>query len=554
MTQIIDATPLDEPTGPNQHPTTDPDTEQGEPDAPAVTSGGRLVDVDPRTLVVDANVRGQARLTSQFVASIREHGVLEPVVVYSDPTGALRVRMGQRRTLAAIEANLATIPAIVHDADPDEVHRIVHQVTENDHRDALTDAERTKAYEQLSLLGMPAEKIAKTLHTTRAQVKAGLAVAESKVAAAAIGRYDLTLDQALVLADFQDDAEAVKELTVTAVKRPEQFAHTAQRLRDQRTERQQVKALTDDLTAQGGRLVDRPASDDKKVKRLDSLTKPGGDGKALTAAAHKTCPGHAAYVSRDWQGPRVVYVCTDFKANGHADRYKSSTLPVAGAWTEQQKAQRREVIANNKAWKSATTVRRQFLATFAARRTPPSGAPFFLARALAEHTSPIQQAATGGHTLARQVLALPEGTTLRAWILSASPARASQIGLVLVLAAMEEATSVATWRNPTRHDRAYLTALSSWGYALSDVERLVVDDKKPTTPKAADATPDTEPQTDDDTAEQAEPEPDEPDPTPSPTPEQDADQPDEDPTSDQDDEPDPDADEPSPDDQESDDA
>ncbi|HEY0238721.1 MAG TPA: ParB N-terminal domain-containing protein [Friedmanniella sp.] len=521
MTEFID-TPLSEPTSTGQRPTPAPDDGQQPTSAPGTEP--RLMQVDPRTLVVEANVRTQARLTSQFVASIREHGVLEPVVAYTDPTGALRVRMGQRRTLAAIEADRATIPALVYDADPDEVRRIVHQVTENDHRDSLTDAERTGAYQQLSLLGMPAANIAKTLHTTRAQVQAGLAVATSTIAAAAIARYDLTLDQGLVIAEFDGEPEAVKELTVTAVKRPEQFAHTAQRLRDQRTEREQITALTDDLTAHGVRVIDRPAHDDKKVTDLDRLTKPGTDGKALTPAKHKACPGHAACVARSWQGPRVVYVCTDWKANGHADRFTSSTLAVSGPMSEQQKAQRREVVANNKAWKSATTVRREFLATFAARRTPPTGTPVFLAHALAQHSFAVQQAATGGHALARQVLALPEGTTLTDAISAASPARANQIAVVLVLAAMEDATSVATWRNPTGHDRAYLSALASWGYALADVERLVIDGPTATastSPEAPDTTAtsqDTVEAPEVDEPEQVEPEPTEPDDETEPDP------------------------------------
>ena len=57
-----------------------------------------LVHVDPCTLIVEVNVRTEAHLTPEFVASIKTHGVLTPVLVQRHD-GGLRVRAGQRRTL-----------------------------------------------------------------------------------------------------------------------------------------------------------------------------------------------------------------------------------------------------------------------------------------------------------------------------------------------------------------------------------------------------------------------------------------------------------------------
>ncbi|HEX4100422.1 MAG TPA: hypothetical protein VHY21_07720 [Pseudonocardiaceae bacterium] len=47
--------------------------------------------------------------------------------------------------------------------------------------------------------------------------------------------------------------------------------------------------------------------------------------------------------------------------------------------TEEQKAARREIVANNKAWDSATTVRRAWLTTFFARKTAPPEAARWIA-------------------------------------------------------------------------------------------------------------------------------------------------------------------------------
>jgi hypothetical protein len=85
-----------------------------------------------------------------------------------------------------------------------------------------------------SVLGLTATQIARRTHRKVGAVRTGLAVAGSELAAAASGRYDLTLEQAGVLAEFDGDVEAVKALTVTAVKEPGQCEHLAQRLRDKR--------------------------------------------------------------------------------------------------------------------------------------------------------------------------------------------------------------------------------------------------------------------------------------------------------------------------------
>jgi len=60
--------------------------------------------LDPTALIVDINVRKDAALTPEFVASIKEHGVIEPVIAHRNDDGTVHVRMGQRRTLGAIEA------------------------------------------------------------------------------------------------------------------------------------------------------------------------------------------------------------------------------------------------------------------------------------------------------------------------------------------------------------------------------------------------------------------------------------------------------------------
>ncbi|WP_224404136.1 hypothetical protein [Pseudonocardia sp. ICBG1034] len=59
---------------------------------------------------------------------------------------------------------------------------------------------------------------------------------------------------------------------------------------------------------------------------------------------------------------------------------------------------------------------------------------------------------------------------------SGSAARATMLALALVLAAYEDGTTRDSWRNPTPATRRYFAQLRDWGYALADVEQLVLTD------------------------------------------------------------------------------
>lgn len=54
---------------------------------------------------------------SQLAASIREQGVLQPVLVTDTGDGRYRLVAGERRWRAAREAGLDTVPAIVRELD-----------------------------------------------------------------------------------------------------------------------------------------------------------------------------------------------------------------------------------------------------------------------------------------------------------------------------------------------------------------------------------------------------------------------------------------------------
>ncbi|WP_286219599.1 ParB/RepB/Spo0J family partition protein [Paraoerskovia sediminicola] len=442
-----------------------------------------VVDVDPRTLVLEANVRADADLDPEFIASIKTHGVLTPVLAVRADDGTLNVRAGQRRTLAAVEAGRETIPAYVVQDAGDPARRIVEQMVENDHRRNVRDSDRTAAFKQLHLLGLTASQIAKQTCTKKNHVSAVLEVANSN-AATVQAKYDLTLDQAAILAEFDDDAELVEKLTTITLDDPGNLIHAAQRARDERARAALYAQAETALAADNVRVIDLDDDANSAARCIDYLRQ-ANEGEALTVENHATCPGHAAIIVRHGWNEQMTYepryYCTDPTANGHEDRWGSAYAePKKGPMTDEQKAERREVVENNKAWRSAETVRREWLAQFAKRKTAPKGAAAFIATALAGRAYLIEKESQKSHRLAVDWLNIktePYRTAeaIESVVDGSSEARAQHIALVLILGSIEDSTGTHTWRS-NGSERAYFTALAAWGYTLSDVEKIAQGD------------------------------------------------------------------------------
>jgi ParB family transcriptional regulator, chromosome partitioning protein len=88
---------------------------------------------------------------SELVHSIREFGLLQPIVVRavtgSTSDARYQIVMGERRWRAAQDAGLATIPAIVRETGDDNLLR--DALLENIHRVQLNPLEEAAAYQQL---------------------------------------------------------------------------------------------------------------------------------------------------------------------------------------------------------------------------------------------------------------------------------------------------------------------------------------------------------------------------------------------------------------------
>jgi ParB family chromosome partitioning protein len=164
--------PPDEPAGTSDRAPTDaPATEAEVPGELLPVSGAEFAE-----LPIDA-VRANARQPRQvfdedtlaeLTHSVREFGVLQPVVVRRDQ-GGYELVMGERRLRAATAAGLTTIPAIVRDTADDEMLR--NALLENVHRAQLNPLEEAAAYQQLlEEFGATHDELAHRIGRSRPQV------------------------------------------------------------------------------------------------------------------------------------------------------------------------------------------------------------------------------------------------------------------------------------------------------------------------------------------------------------------------------------------------
>ena len=106
---------------------------------------------------------------AELVHSIREVGLLQPVVVRKSGEDSYELIMGERRWRASQEAGRDTIPAIVRETDDNDMLR--DALLENLHRSQLNPLEEAAAYGQLlEDFGCTHEELAQRIGRSRPQI------------------------------------------------------------------------------------------------------------------------------------------------------------------------------------------------------------------------------------------------------------------------------------------------------------------------------------------------------------------------------------------------
>ena len=142
------------------------------PGAPLPVEGARFdelpidaIEPNPRQPREDFDAEALAEL----VTSIREVGVLQPVVVRDAGGGRYQLVMGERRWRASREAGLDVLPAIIRETPDDALLR--DALLENLHRQQLNPLEEAAAYQQLlAEFGATHEQLADRLGRSRSHV------------------------------------------------------------------------------------------------------------------------------------------------------------------------------------------------------------------------------------------------------------------------------------------------------------------------------------------------------------------------------------------------
>lgn len=457
--------------------------------------------LDPGLLVSHPrNVRGSLGDLTGLTASIREQGVLEPLLVVPF-VGNYVIVAGHRRAAAAIEAGLQTVPCLVRadvsvdsDTDADTAKEIAAMLAENLHREGLTAVEEARGIQSMLDLGVSIARVSKSTGLDRKRVAKAAGVARlDQGTADMVADMGLTLDQAAVVAMYADEPETSAKLAAAARDGEGRFAHAVAQAKQEREAQQKFDAMRAELEADGWAFADDVAYNGRKNRRLTDLRQ---DGEQLTEETHAACPGRAVYLSQNWNGPYAVEVCTDYVAHGHADRYSSSTAP-AKPETEEDKeaatAERRAVIENNKAMAAANSVRRAWVKELLARRTAPPEVLRFAVEEIAARPQVFSWWLSGnsapGDKDAATLLGLDQ--PVRPWSVSAKEKRTTlttgeqvpdaRLPLQLlahVAGAIELGIGKDAWR--ATEDRGdglvrWLRFLTGLGYTLSDVEQGIVD-------------------------------------------------------------------------------
>jgi ParB family chromosome partitioning protein len=153
-----------------------PDRETQEAQAADLVAvpGARLANLSPDDIVPNAQqprTEFDQEALEELMASIREVGVLQPVVVrpIPDVAGSYELIMGERRLRATKALGLASIPAVIKDTADEDMLR--DALLENLHRSQLNPLEEASAYQQLLAdFGITQEELAGRIGRSRPQI------------------------------------------------------------------------------------------------------------------------------------------------------------------------------------------------------------------------------------------------------------------------------------------------------------------------------------------------------------------------------------------------
>lgn len=459
-----------------------------------------LIDVDPASLLIGTNVRRDAHADT-LVSSLKSNGMLHPIRARRTDDG-LEVIDGQRRTLAAITAGLQTVPVLVVGAT--DQGRIFEQYVSNEHREALTDADRVHTVKQLTLFGLNAGTIAKRTGLTKTVVEKAAAITDTTLELAPAGSFEDLADLAAIEGEPEHE-EAAARLAGGDTGYFRSLISQCRRRLAAETETDRIRTQHPDVVL----LSTAPSYGDKQYLQMTGYDAPRlerEDGTPIPAlrrgyneppatleeAIEILGDALAVYVmARSGYGDSLTetHFYVDVKQMKAAGLRKAKAASAGVVKSPEEIAQDKAAKLTAQAWAETADDRKTFLARLMQEKQPPSGwaeyvtATAFGREGLSLGYGAVKQQAT------QQILGLDhldiggdENTdlrdVLRAEVLK-RPDRLPFALIALALVAVEEGEPQGLWKPFSTHGHlssetpAYLDQLEKWGYNAS-VERSVL--------------------------------------------------------------------------------
>lgn len=142
---------------------------------------------------------------SELAATIKEHGLLQPIIVRSQGTG-YEIIAGERRFRAVTSLGWETIPAIVKEMSDETTAALA--LIENLQREELTPIEEAEAFERLLMIqGVTQEVLAKKLGKSQSTIANKLRLLKlPDTVRESLKRREITERHARALLPLKDDA------------------------------------------------------------------------------------------------------------------------------------------------------------------------------------------------------------------------------------------------------------------------------------------------------------------------------------------------------------
>lgn len=296
------------------------------------------------------NLRHDAIADDAMVQSIREHGLLVPIVVapVDNRTDRFELIDGHRRMDGLRKAGHTTAPAVIRYDLVDDADQILAMLGTQDHRADLSPIEEAEGYDLLSELGLTVKDIATKTGRSESTITARRKLTTLTAAGQAnVHAGQLTLEDALSLAELPaaEQRRLEKWANPADLRHQIRRSHEVQRIRTREAERAKG------LRAAGVTEVKWP----KNLQHFEALQyDPHGmvrlwQTRLNNESDHEGC---LAFTIEPGEHKRVLLVCTEpanhdqpARPDGHTP--PETTVQVYGALDQVDIAPRVPVAAEN---------------------------------------------------------------------------------------------------------------------------------------------------------------------------------------------------------------